>query len=175
MTSVMEKLSRFYFPLAGEARKISLLTAYEDLFSTVVRAGRRTPAADFHAKNISNAMESVLLGSEWHSTAESPENGVGPGAAMFAGIISGKGKTAVGNVAGLLQAATRHVRRVWPWLSQIRVRHVQSLFCECQKLLMCARKGSLLGTTTRVKSRITVKSLRALLQRKQRQKIRCDV
>lgn len=171
----MQKLKRFAFGVLAGANAIAACYRYEDLYTTILSLLPTTKAAGFHAKNIANLLEHRLFGLPWHSACESEQNGVGPGCHYFAHMRHGHGKK-IGVLGELAVAADvseqmTRLRSVWPWKSQIRFRHVQSLFCDLQKFVQGARRGYPLTTCSRKRSVITTIGMQRLANSKRRKDV----
>lgn len=171
----MARLKDFFLPIANCASNIAAQKEYSGIFLAIEKASKKTDAVTFHAKNMANTLESRYLDCKWHAAPESAHNGLGPGFRHMSHIKAGHGKC-TGKMTReameeCLNETTQHLRNLWPFGSQVRKRHVQSLYCETQKFLKMARQGSAFATICRVQKGITWESLhRTHEQRERRQK-----
>lgn len=170
----MARLKDFFLPIAHCASNIAAQTEYSKIFLAIERASKKTDAVTFHAKNMANTLESRYLDRKWHDAKESGHNGLGPGFIYMSHIKAGHGKStgkmSRDEMEKCLNDTTEHLRNLWPFGSQVRKRHVQSLYCETQKFLKMARQGSAFATICRVQKGITWESLLRAHEHRERRK-----
>jgi len=161
------KLKEFFVGIANSSSEIASQKTYGDLFQTILAKSKPTKEVEFHAKNIANTLESKTR--DWKDSAESKRNGLGPGFRAMCHVMQGLGKNASSlsteEMEMALDVSTKSLQDVWPWDSRVRRRHMQALYCECQKVLGMARKGNVQGMISRSLARITTESLQKISMR----------
>lgn len=166
----MNAVNKYFLPLADGACKLASSSTYEELYGRLLANSRQTPEAPFHAKNIANTLEGRLFAESWDNTQEAYANGLGPGFRFMAHIKRGHGKVdgklARGSLEADLRESTEYIRSMWPWGTQVRQRHIQGLYCECQKFLMTALRGWPHASVARTLQSITRETLLSLAARK---------
>lgn len=164
------KLRQYFEGIANSSTEIATKTTYADIFQSIVATSKPTKEVEFHAKNIANTIESKT--GDWKDSPESNRNGLGPGFRAMCHVMQGLGKNASSHsslsteeMEMALDESTKSLQRVWPWDSKVRRRHMQALYCECQKVLGMARKGNVHGLISRSYTRITTESLEKISMR----------
>ncbi len=167
-TFAMNNLKKFFDGIATRSLEIAGKETYEEIYEAIVSFSWPTKEVQFHAKNMANTLELKLVES-WMKTPESLKNGLGPGFRCMCHVMQGEGKygqsLSMEEMEGMLAQSTEKIQAVWPWESQLRQRHVQSVYCEAQKVLCMARQGCVLGTISRAHSQITQESLQKIASR----------
>jgi len=165
-------LVRFAKPLVNEAREVAKSQNYCELYNKIRECLPPTDERDFHAKNIANLLEEKVLG---RYDDESSDNGLGPGFRQFAHIRNGFGKVdkkmSVEELKKELDFALEQLQARWPtcWTKKpLRRRHVQSIYCEMQKLLSYFRNGMVPTTCVRLHRQPSLASIRRLQENKKK-------
>lgn len=119
---------------------------------------------EFHAKNLANAIEALLLPGSVNM--ESTSNGLGPGFRQMVHILCGLGKCdcilSKSYMAKVLDDMTAWMSVNWPWPVHPKRRHVQSIFCEMQKFLFYCLHGHPPASAGRQPVQITTASVQKL-------------
>ncbi|CAK9023223.1 unnamed protein product [Durusdinium trenchii] len=127
--------------------------SYDSIFSVLEHVATGSEPG-FHAKNLANTLEHRFFDYSWKQSPESDLNGLGPGFRQMAHMKKGYDKKAKilkePELTEDLKESTKLLQDAWPWKSRIRLRHVQSAYCELQKFLSLARNG--FPPTTSVRS-----------------------
>lgn len=167
-------IMRFFLPLAKNAQHISEKTVYGAIFGAVCRSLGQTEQVAFHSRNIANQLEARLIGQAWFKTSESRQNGQVPQAIAMAELKAGLQDEALCEVdlEADLSKTTEHVRNLWPWTSQLRKRHIQTIYNESHKFLKMVSRGSPCTMIRRVHKAVTWEFLQATIERKEKRILR---
>ena len=118
-------------------------TSYSELYERLKTSQLPQTENQFHAKNLANLWECWAW--PWTLQQETASTGIGPGARQLAHIRAFYGKRdnclSEVDLRKHIDDAVCFLQSNWPWSSQPKRRHVQSIFCEMQKFLFCAFHG----------------------------------
>eukprot|EP00438_Fugacium_kawagutii_P035996 Skav221848 [mRNA] locus=scaffold1115:38502:51211:+ [translate_table: standard] len=168
-----ESIKRWFLPIAKNAQHIAEKKVYGAIFGAVCRSFGQTEDVAFHSRNIANQLECRLANQKWFETLESLQHGQVPEAIAMAELKADlQDELSEPELEADLNSTTEHVRTLWPWTSEVRKRHVQTLQSESYKFLKMACQGSPFASIQRVQKAVTWDYLQASLESKKKRILR---